>query len=325
MTRSTLFFLLGVFLYAGFVTGCGEAASEASLRPETKEALALLPADAGLVARLDVEGLRQSDLIASLPKNPFSREALEGAGNEKVEAFIDATGFNPSTDLEALYLAIDTPGADPLISVVMKARYDTPRLQAFLNDALPDDVDRTLYRGVTIYRHHAEPFSLYMALAGGDVLLAANRETEIHAMLDRLEGTLPGLADDTAATRLIAAADEGQAWALARGLDISSLPTDNAPQAPAELLRLGRAVSSLAVSGRTRDESLEGTVTLVPREDVSPDDLADLVRGLIGVARARPELTPAMLHTLDGIDVSESRGLVRITGRVERQLLADHH
>ncbi len=313
-------------LFLGF-TGCtGGPSGTASISDETLSALALLPADASIVAMVDAAALRDSDLLKATGPAPFSLDHFRGPGHERVRAFLDATGFDPTADLKSVYVALDAPGADPMMSLVAFARYDTPRLEAFFRKERPEAMDRTSYRGVTIFRQTSEPVSMYLALPGDNVILASTRETQIHAMLDRKAGTGRSLKDDDAAMRLIASTGQGQAWGVVRGLNTDTLPTPSGgTQIPAEVLQLGRAVTAVALSGSAGRNALSGALTLVPRDDVDTEDLAALVRGLISLVKSRPELNDAQMRALDRVEVRTTDGLVRVTGSLERALLAELH
>ena len=81
-----------------------------------------------------------------------------------------------------------------------------------------------------------------------------------------------------------------------------------------------RSVAHIAAGGSLTAEQAAGTLVLHPKEGVEADDLASLLRGLIGAMRLQ-ELPAEARAELEKIDVESDGGTVVVTGAVNRDLI----
>jgi len=199
---------------------------------------------------------------------------------------------------------------------------DRDRFEAFLNDQLPEKIDRTAYEGVTIYRVRGRKTNVYFALSGADLILSSTRDTRVQSMLDRVSGRGASMLDDAETLEMIERVNGGDAWALADDIDASAWkPRNGDDDVASQALKLGQAVDRVAVSVSVESERVEGSMILVPQDRVSADDLADLTRGIIGVLKAQVGHEQAAI--LDRVDVDEVDDLVQITATIDADMLKD--
>ncbi len=316
MKKKLLAPLLPALIFAIGLTGCEtDMSAPEALSLQTKNAVEVLPADARFVGMVNVRDLR-SEILGD---EPLAFDRMNGELAARIREFIETTGFDPANDLHEIYVAAD-PNEGDLVDLVVYADYDRDRLEAFVKEQLPDEIDRTTYAGVTIYRAGDAERHVYFALANDDMIVASSRETRVHAMLDRLSGRLSALKDNAETMRLIRQSAGGDAWFVA--CDVGSGEwAGNGGKYAGETARIAQTIRDVALSITMTEDGLTGTVTLVPKEDVSADDLAALVRGLISAVKASENVDDEALRTLDAVEVRTDDGVVRITAKVDRGLI----
>ncbi|WP_456426046.1 hypothetical protein [Rhodocaloribacter sp.] len=316
MKKKLLSPLLPVLILVIGLTGCeNDPGAPEALSLQTKNAVEVLPADARFVGMVNVRDLR-SEVFGD---QPFAFDRMNGEAAARIKEFIETTGFDPANDLHEIYVAAD-PGESGLFDLVVYADYDRDRLEAFVNEQLPDEIDRTAYAGVTIYRAGDVDRHVYFALANDDMIVASSREIRVHAMLDRLSGRLSALKDNAETMRLIRQSASGDAWFVACDVGREEW-AEHGGKFGDETAQMARTIRDVSLSVNVTGDGLTSTLTLVPRENVSADDLAALTRGLLSAVKASPEVDDEALRALDAVEVRSEDGLVRITATVDREMI----
>ncbi|WP_457654192.1 hypothetical protein [Rhodocaloribacter sp.] len=316
MKKKLLAPLLPVLILAIGLTGCEtDMSAPEALSLQTKNAVEVLPADARFVGMVNVRDLR-SEVFGD---EPFAFDRMNGEFAARIREFIEATGFDPVNDLHEIYVAAD-PDEGDLVDLVVYADYDRDRFEAFVDEQLPDEIDRTTYAGVTIYRAGDAERHVYFALANDDMIVASSRETRVHAMLDRLSGRLSALKDNAETMRLVRQSAGGDAWFVACDVGREEW-AEHGGKFGDEMARIAQTIRDVALSMTMTDDGVTGTVTLVPKEDVSADDLAALARGLISAVKASEKVDDEALRALDAVEVRTDAGVVRITAKVDRGMI----
>ncbi len=316
MKKRLLIPLLPVLVFAIGLTGCEtDMSAPETLSLQTRNAVEVLPPDARFVGMMNVRSLRAE----VLGEHPFRFEEINGEAAARIREFIEATGFDPANDLHEIYFAAD-PDQEDLFDLVVYADYEWERLHAYVQKHLTDDLDRTRYAGVTVYRAGDGDRHVYFALTNDGMIVASSRETQVHAMIDRLSGKLSSLEDNTETMRLIRQSANGDAWLVACDVGSESWEREGGKYA-GEAGRIAQAIRDVAVSMHMSDDGLQGTVTLVPEENVSADDLAALARGLISALKSSENVDDEALRALDAVEVHADDGVVRITADVDHELM----
>lgn len=316
MQKSALLPLFPVLILAIALTGCEtDMSAPEALSLQTKNAVEVLPADARFVGMVNVRNLRAE----VLGDHALAFDEMNGEAAARIRAFIETTGFDPANDLHEIYVAAD-PGESDRFDLVVYADYDRDRLEAFVSERLPEEIDRTSYEGVTIYRAGNVDRHVYFALANDDMIVASSRETRVHAMLDRLSGKRSALKDNAETMRLIRQSATGDAWFVACDVGREAW-SKRGKQFGREMARIAQTIRDVSLSVTLTDDGLTSTFTLVPKENVSADDLASLTRGLLSAVKAAPEVDDEALRALDAVEIHTEDGLVRITAGVDREMI----
>ena len=306
--RLAAFGLFAALLVAGLaLAGCGDASAVESgpLSVQTTEALDVLPAGVPLVGMVDLAAARQSGATAALldgPMGPFGDHAA-------FDDFVRRTGFDPSVDLDRVYLAA-SPDREAGALVVL-ARFDRDRIERALAENAEGELVRSEIDGVPVWSA-ADGEGGALALPNERMMLAGTAP-EVRAMIGRLARGTQGLSSDAALVALIQKARHREhAWFVTRGLDAGA-PTVMGP--------VGEFAESTVASLAFRDAGLDLDVYLAPRAGAAAGDVADVTRGALAAARAQAGDTPQMLAMLDGAEVREDGAGVRVTMAVPQSVL----
>lgn len=310
LTRSLWAIPLAALL---LVAGCGPSVDDAPPLPtRTEQAIALLPSDARFAGMLDLQDLQENGglsftsergitvqfLDSDVTFNPLSAEQ-----QDRLEAFIEATGFEPGSDLHAAYVAGDSTQPQ---AVLLAASYERDRLTSVLVEQFDGRLDTTSYQGAPILRLRAEDEDVssssdtplqFALLDDGWMALSADTP-RLRAIIDRsLAADAPSDAPSMMplVTRL---GGRGGAWIAVR-----DLPSQRMAQSAGEqrLARLARAVRDAGMALSFRPDGVDGTILLTTDQD--PSDVADVVRGALSTLKLQSNLTTEQEELLDRITV----------------------
>lgn len=306
---------LAVALLALTLAACEtefEAPQELTL--QARAATEVLPAGASYLARVNLQAVQEHNHFATVSEDlDFSN------ADARFQDFFDATGFDPKTDIEEIYVAVEGDGEDARPSIVAYASYDRDRLQDFIDERLSDEIERTTYQGATIYRSRTDD-DFAFALTAENMLVASADIAKVEAMLDRLAGGGTALAADAEAMALIGRVSAGDAWVVVRTFPQANPEADASDELSRQAMDLYGTINQAAAAFDVDSEEAEMTVFLRAADGVSSDDVADLVRGFVAAMKAQPDIDAAMMKTLDDVDVRSQDGLVRVRARVGDEL-----
>lgn len=309
------------------IVGCGPDVTDSPPVPaRTEQAMALLPADAQFAGMLDLQDLQDNGgisfssergvtvrfLDSDLTFNPLSTDQ-----QERLQAFIEATGFEPGSDLHTAYVAGDSTRPR---SILLAAEVDRERLVQQLLDTFGTRLDTTTYRGTPIVRLQTDALdnALRFALLDDAWIALSSDIAPLRSTIDRSLATTSTPPDDHAMTPLVrAVGGRGSAW-----LALRDLPTQRLAQSADDrrMNQLARAVRDVASALHFGADGVAGTVLLTTDQDAS--DLADVVRGLVSAVKMNEEVSDEQRQLLDQITVTAAGGEVWIEFSVPQETLA---
>lgn len=318
--------LLGIVLL--LVTGCGPDVTESPPVPaRTEQAMALLPADARFTGMVDLQDVQENGgisfssergitvrfLDSDLTFNPLSAEQ-----QERLQDFIDATGFEPGTDLHTAYVAGDSMRPR---SILLAAEMNRERLLQQLLDTFSTRLDTTTYRGAPIVqlRTEASENTLQFALLDDNWIALSPDITTLEATIDRsLESPSASPDEYSAMMPLVrAVGGRGGAWLALRDLPSQRLAQSADDQ---RMNQLARAVRDVASALHFEADGVAGTVLLTTDQNAA--DLADVVRGLVSAVKMNQDITEEQRQLLDQVTVTPTDGQVWIAFNVSQETLA---
>ena len=126
MSRARQFLVLaaGLALFGGVVYLAYMSRPQRPPQPERVTGLAWLPAEAGLVGGVDLAGLRQQGWLL----DDLRRATGDVKEAPDYRAFVEATGFDYSRDLDHLWVGVFGTSQQPLLTGVAEGRFVRPRI-----------------------------------------------------------------------------------------------------------------------------------------------------------------------------------------------------
>ena len=316
--RLGLLFGLVALVQLATLVGCSDALSAPGIgsSAQTTDALSVLPGDADVYGMTNLAAARESSALeAALGGTGLGM--VSSHGSDDFDEFVRLTGFDPSQDLDRVYIAA-SEGDRGRTAFVAYGRFDRDRIEAWV--ASQDDAEFEVVDagGIPVYLAAEEdgPRGGF-ALANDEMVLAGDEATLLQ-MVSRLgagaaavDAELQGLFDRVAFP-------DG-AWFVARNLDADGLQTaENAP--PGALA--ARAADGFVVSMAFQSDGVPVRAFLATKPEASTADVADVVRGGISAARIGLKDEPSALDVLDNVEVDAEDAGVRVEGFLTRDFLA---
>jgi hypothetical protein len=298
MTKKTRYFLLGAaaILAVGLTTGLvaslvGLPVSVFSSAAGPSE-LEWVPADAAVVAYADVRDVMNSEFRARI-------RAWEPNGRER-DAFEERTGLNIEHDIDTVVAAMLPGGAassDPRESgvVLARGRFDVIRLEGLAREHGGQVED---YQGTRLIRHgggNAEPDMALAFVEPG--LVAIGSAAAVRQSIDaRREGR--NIMSNTEMMRLVADLGTNNAWAVGR-FDALTRRAD----LPDEVLSQVPAITWFSAAGHVNG-GVSGLFRVEARDDEAAQNMRDLVRGFLALAKLQADSRPEMRAVVDSLQLS---------------------
>jgi hypothetical protein len=334
MTKKTRYFMAGsaAVLAAGLGTGL-VAYYTGGFQPVSASAvsneLRYVPADATLVAYADVRAIMDSELRARL------KEALPMHEKGQQE-FQEQTGIDIEHDIDYVVAAVAsaTPHTPPL--VVARGRFNDTQLEGLMRQHGGTVEDYKGKRLVSVAaEHHLDADN---GVSDGNDNAAGSRSSQ-RLVLAFLEPGLIAVGDSTAVRTAIDAqlsahsitsnnemmelvTDIGQsnnAWAVGRFDLLASharLPEQIARQIP--------AVKWFAAAGHVNG-GLSGSLRAEARDDQAAENLRDVVRGFLALARMQGQSDPRTSGLVDSLQLTGTGKTVALSFTVPAEVIEMIH
>lgn len=298
MTSRTRYFVIASLLVLLIGLGSGLVAyyvgfpTSAFFAEDGPADLQFVPPDAALVAYANVHEIMTSDLRAR------ARRALPRLPNGQ-EQFRNETGINVETDIDRVVACLSPSteggqGAGSAALVLARGRFDAVRIESLMRDHGANVGDHGGVRLITGAESSAHPGGLSLAFIEPG-LVGVGSTSLVRSAIDLKNGGKSVTANDDI-MRLVRSLDAGHAWAVGRFDALASqakLPGGVA----AQLLPITWFAASAHLNG-----GLRGVLRAETRDEASANNLRDVVRGFLALARlqagSRPDLR-ALVQSLD--------------------------
>lgn len=302
--RTTLLVVSASLLLAGLglaASGCNDtlAAPGVGASAQTTEALAMLPTDADMIGMMDLAAARQSGAVDAV-LGGTGLGMVSGDGSADFDEFIRMTGFDPTEDIDRVYIAATEGKGDGRAAFVAYGRFDRDRIERYIADQADADLEATEIDGLPVYFAAEEvgPRPGF-ALVNSQMVLAGD-EVTLRAMIDRL-GSSGSAVDAEMQDLLDRVVYPDGAWFAARGFQnrTASMPAD-APEAALA----ARAARGVVVSMGFQADGVPVRSFVVTEAGANVDDVADAIRGGVSAAKMGLKDQPAVLDVLDRVEVN---------------------
>ncbi len=313
MTKRTRYFLLGssALLVIGLCTGLvAYYAGFPGLSPRIEGPVELqyVPADAAVVAFANVRDVMASDLRQRL--RPMT-------GEEKGrQEFQEKTGIDIERDIDTVVACMMPRGdSDSSGLALIRGRFDNVRLESLAREHGSEAVE---YKGRRLLVGRAgktprETGALAFLEPG---LVAVGEESSVRRAVDLHAGGVPNVTTNAEMMGMIRDLESGNnAWALGR-FDIlarrAKLPQHVSQQIP--------AIKLFAASGRING-GVSGTVRAETRDQQAADNLRDVVRGFIALAKMQAGSRPELQNLLQSLQLTGTGSTVAISFAIPGDLI----
>ena len=296
MKKHTRLFLFGaagvlvVGLGTGLVASIVGVQNLGILPDRGPDELEFVPADVRLVAFADVASVMHSELREKIRSFEPSRDANPD-GTDPDDSIHAETGINIETDIDYVvaFMAAgdELPGGSP--TLLARGRFDEARIRSFMEDhgATVED-----YKGSLLIVNPEHRIAVSFAEPG---LAIVGMPAALRRAIDtRLSGT--GIRDNAGVMQHIKDADDGNAWAVARfdALTSGRLPSEIAKRLPSITWFSATANINGGVHAVLRAEA---------RDEAAAENLRDVIRGFVALARMQVGDTPAALDLMNSFQL----------------------
>jgi hypothetical protein len=243
--------------------------------------LHFVPRTAAVVAYGDVREIMTSDVRQKI------RQAVPAPGTGQAQ-FQDQTGINIETDIDRVVASLE-PLADGTTAgvVIARGRFNDVKIEALMREHGAEVED---YNGKRVIENRNIPQQVGDTLALTFLepgLVAVGSGRGVRAAIDLQKGG-ENITANPDVMNLMHSLGSGNAWAIGR---LDALRTDR--RLPAQIANQLPAITWFAVSGRI-DNQITGTVRADTRDEEAANNLRDVVRGFVALAKLqaanRPEL-----------------------------------
>lgn len=296
-TKNTRLFLgltggvLALGVAAGLAVSYGRPGARGPVGTLTSD-LRYLPADAGLVASVNVRALHQSPLHRAW--------ASRHRSDRHPDAPLMRLGLRLETEVEALLVAsaaVSGAGLRPDALVLVRGPVDTGLLQVRLAAQGGHASD---YKGIRVIRFGGgEMAPLTVALLSPG-LLAVGRSDTVTLSIDGVDGV--NLTSNESLMRAIGGVADGDVWAVGR---VDAATSDNRF---ASLPPLTWFAATARLS-----QGLEGSIRAEAREQKGADNIRDLLQGLVALARVQTERRPELAAAVNSLQLTMQGTVVTLS------------
>jgi hypothetical protein len=314
MTTKTRYFVVASLLVLGVGFGTGLVAyyvgfpAGAFASRGGPADLAFVPRNASVIAFANVHEIMTSELRQKM------RRAIPIQENGQQE-LQDQTGINLETDIDTVVACMspDVATAKGAGMVLARGRFDETKIEALMREhgahvetyngkrlivADPKDfIDKDLTGDSTAPSHSSLSLSFMepgLAAIGSTTLIKS--AIDLHKSGNNPQAGLESVTGNDELMNLVRSLDSANAWAVGR---FDALRTQS--HLPANVLSQIPAITWFAVSGHVNG-GLRGTLRAEARDEESANNLRDVVRGFLALAKlgsnAKPELQ-SMMQSLE--------------------------
>jgi hypothetical protein len=337
--------VLAALLFAlGTLAGCGPNPPEPS--DDTLSALSVFPADVQSVSMVDLQRLKEDAGISffgergiqlTLLDSDFVFDPLSQEQRADLNAFIEASGFNPDTDLQSVYVAASPMGETAAMKaplLVLNAQFERDRLAASLADATdlvtPVDTESDIpvfaFADAERSANEARADDRRMALLN-DRRIAIGNPADIDALLDRMQSGTGGFDASAGDRELIGyASANNAAWSVLLTMpeqmgNIGEMIDGDASTWHERMARVATVTQQAGMGVSLTSEDVQARLTLVAGENAS--DVRSVLRGLASGAQAYDDLSEQQRTFLQDLEINDTGRFVHVDMQTTQRTLAE--
>jgi len=316
---------LAVAAGAGYWVYQGRVQSNDAAMPLS--GLSAVPADAGMVGGIDLGALRQQQWLTD--------SLRQASGNVQeasdYRAFVEATGFDYTRDLDRVWFGATGTSQQPTITVLAEGRFARDRILAY---AQKQGATVNKYQDLDVYQvgapapapNQPERHASFAFLDESHLLLSFGPEPQlIERAIDSWQKRAPAItSDETRRVELERLAAGQHAWGVA-DMEKWKPPVAAGQKAPADP-GLAELVSNVAFGLNANAEGVRLSAEARCRQAADAERLHSNLLilsqlGRMAFARDKSEQSQALAETLGNLDLSRTESTVQARVLVTRSAL----
>ena len=268
-----------------------------------------MPADAAVIAYADVQAIMNSELRSRLKQIM----PLHEKGQDE---FQRETGINIETDIDYLIAAMSPPAGKttPPALLVARGRFNTTQLESLARQHGGNVLE---YRGKRlIATSNRGPSSANGTLAFLEPGLVAVGESEsVKKAIDAAASGTSVTGNDEMMELVSDIERTNNAWAVGR-FDVLASHANLPEQVSSRLPQIKWFAAAGHVNG-----GLSGSVRAEARDEQSAENLRDVVRGFLGLARLQAQADPRSAAMVESLQLSGTGKTVALSFTVPAEVL----
>ena len=330
MTTKTRYFVIASLLVLGVGLGTGLVAyyvgfpAGAAQRAGGPEELQYIPHDATVIAFANVQDVMNSQLRQKL----LQALPMHEAGQKEFE---NQTGINIETDIDRIVASLNpdpsnnnTPGQG---LVLARGRFDEVKIEALMREHGAEIEQYKTKRMIVVThtregatadgRYPNESFAVsfvepgFVALGHASLVRSA---IDLHQGGNNPQAGLSSVTGNDELMALVRSLDSGNVWAVGRFDALASrarLPDSVTSRLP--------AITLFAVSGHING-GLRATVRAEARDDEAANNLRDVVRGFMGLAKMQAGSNPSAQLMMQSLELGGTGKTVALSFMVPAEV-----
>jgi hypothetical protein len=329
MTTKTRYFVIASLLVLGVGLGTGLVAyyvgfpAGAAQRAGGPEELQYIPHDATVIAFANVQDVMNSELrqklLQALPMHDGQKE------------FENQTGINIETDIDRIVASLNPDPSNSNVPgqglVLARGRFDEVKIEALMREHGAEIEQYKTKRMIVVthgreaatgdVRYPSQSFSVsfvepgFVALGNSSLVRSA---IDLHQGGNNPQAGLSSVTGNDELMALVRSLDSGNVWAVGRFDALTSrahLPENVASRLP--------AITLFAVSGHING-GLRATVRAEARDDEAANNLRDVVRGFMGLAKMQAGSNPSAQLMMQSLELGGTGKTVALSFSVPAEV-----
>jgi hypothetical protein len=322
MTTKTRYFVIASLLVVGVGLGTGLVAyyvgfpAGAATRAGGPEELQYIPRDATAIAYANVQEVMASELRQKL----LHALPMHESGQREFE---NQTGINIETDIDRIVACLTPDPSVPNVPgqgmILARGRFDEVRIESLMRE---HGAQVEQYKGKRLIvgegpPSHTGSFALSFVEPG---FVAFGSTTLIHSAIDLHQGGnnpqagISSVIGNDELMTLVRSLDGGNAWAVGRFDALTSkahLPDNVTSRLP--------AITWFAVSAHING-GLRGMIRAEARDDEAANNLRDVIRGFMGIAKMQSGSNPSAQLMMQSLELGGTGKTVALSFTVPAEV-----
>jgi hypothetical protein len=251
-----------------------------------------LPQDARLVAFANVRDVMDSELRRKILELRPDRRPDSPDSDDN---FLEQAGINVETDVDRVVASLggQTEGQNDRPLVLARGRFDDDLIETLLRQRGGQMQE---YKGKRLLTHSENEYEMALTFVEPD-LVAFGTAAEVRRAIDTKAGSVANITTNQEVMALVRDMDSGNAWAVGRFDAIS-----NRARLPRELTSQLPAINWFAATGHVNG-GVRGLIRAETRDEMAAQDLREVVRGFLALARLQGSQNPGVRTMMNSIEL----------------------